>query len=130
MGQGLLGYLSAMERGPFASARLGALAKRTALDCRRLLLVDPDDCLLAVDPLSSVPDPGDPYHEQLVALGVRAVERVNDFVRQYESERDEKLTSRYGRLARFLASVALTRDTSQFSHRPSTVSSEGTIGND
>ena len=103
VGSGLLDYLSAMDEAPYSSPRLRALAKSTVEDCRQLLLTDPEDGLLAIDILQALDDTEQPAYQEILALCLETIRRVDGLARTFDRDGDDRLAGRYRRLSRLLA---------------------------
>lgn len=97
-------YLLALEGGVFTDERLREYVKTTVEHCRQLLVPDPDDGLLAVDPLWPVEDRSDPHHADYVAMAQAAIERSNKLSGEYRKAGRTKLALKYARLNRLLLS--------------------------
>ena len=105
VGSGLVGYLKAIEdAAPSFDPHLAALALQSLGSCRQLLLPDPVDGRLAVDPMvvTMLDDGSGSGRGRALAEG--ALKRAEDSAQEWRALGNKTLVGRYGRLAAFLRS--------------------------
>jgi hypothetical protein len=102
VGSGLTRYLDATEKAaPTFDARVAEIVLQAVRTCRELLLLaDPDDHKLAVDPLivTTLEDGS----ARAAELGAQVVSRAQTMVREFRNQGNKELAQRYERLGRFL----------------------------
>lgn len=103
VGPGLTGYLGAVEQAARSfEPDLAHFAVATIQSCRELLLADPEDQRLAVDPMAVALFEDGSGSDRGAALCQAAVSRTQSLAQSFKQDGNVKLASRYERLERSL----------------------------